>query len=240
MSKRTEVGIINASSQSWQEETMSQSSTPPAAPSNRRRPILIGVALALLAFVTCVGLFLAAQRLTAPSTQAPAATMSVAEAAQATVQAGVQPTTMSFDDQVATAVAATQAAGQAAPTEPPSVVEAPPAATTQPVGQPPQPQQRHPTQYLETGVGNTKSWSFNIAPDEVLIAGGWAVDGTSSGVYKAWPGSQSVTTSVTDGFALLIKKEWARDEFCFRVAQAVQYNWAHGTVTPLPGWNACQ
>ena len=104
---------------------------------------------------------------------------------------------------------------------------------------PPQPQLRHPTQYLETGVGNAKSWTFQLGADEVLIVGGFAVDGVDGGVYKAWQGSQEVTVSVTDGFALVIADEWARDEFCFRVGQAVQYGWAHKYVEPLTGWSAC-
>lgn len=114
---------------------MAPSTPPPAAPSNRRR--ILGIALiALLGLTLFVGLFLA-QRPTAP---AEPTTLSVEEAAQATVQAAVatpQATPLSFEDQVATAVAQTQAAGPGAPTEePPSVVEAPPAATSAPTAQP--------------------------------------------------------------------------------------------------------
>jgi hypothetical protein len=69
--------------------------------------------------------------------------------------------------------------------------------------------------------------------------GGFEVDGVSNGVYKAIAGPGVLDTTVTDGFVAIIKAEWANAEFCFRIAQATQFNWAHQTVIPLPGWAAC-
>lgn len=186
--------------------------TPAAAPSNRRR-ILIAIGLAILGLVICAALFFAARALlTRPGAQ-PTAT--------------VQPTS----------APPTSAAPTATPAQP--------TATAQPVGQPdygqpPQPYIGHPSWYQETGIGQTKNWTIPVEADNVLVVGGFKVDGRDGGVYKAWFGGQTVTVSVTDGFALVIAKEWARDEFCFRVNQAKEFGWAHKYVEPLPGWTACQ
>jgi hypothetical protein len=114
-----------------------------------------------------------------------------------------------------------------------------------PYNLPPQPQVGHPSLYLETGVPdpygsnvgqNTKHWRIKLLPGTVAIVGGFEVDGVSNGVYKAIAGPGVLDTTVTDGFVAITKAEWANAEFCFRLAQATQFNWAHQTVIPLPGW----
>jgi len=104
----------------------------------------------------------------------------------------------------------------------------------------PQPQIGHPSIYVETGTEGTRTWTLEASSDEVIILGGWAVDGTDGGVYRAIEGPQKVEVTVTDGFALIIVEEWARDEFCFRVAQAREFGWAANTIEPLPQWEDCK
>lgn len=103
-------------------------------------------------------------------------------------------------------------------------------------GQPPQLQVRHPSLYKETGIGGTQTWALEIDEDKVLIVGGWKVDDVSGGVYRAVSGPTAVTLKVTDGFVAIVKAEWAQTEFCFRVAQAREYGWAHQNIQPLEGW----
>ena len=104
----------------------------------------------------------------------------------------------------------------------------------------PQPQIAHPSFYNETGV-NTKTmcWEVELRDGFTLIIGGFVVDGVSGGVYKAIQGPANVNVRITDGFIAIVVKEVAEREFCFRLGQAVQYNWAHGTVEPLKGWTSC-
>lgn len=117
----------------------------------------------------------------------------------------------------------------------------PPAQPTQlpTYGQPPQPQIPHPALYVETGIGQTHNWTLPVDPDKVLVVGGFRVNGRDNGVYKAWPGGQTVVVEVTDGFAAIVKADWAKEEFCFRIGQARKYSWAHSIIEPLPGWPAC-
>lgn len=93
--------------------------------------------------------------------------------------------------------------------------------------------------YLPTGISGHNVWTIKIPVNGVLIVGGVTVNGVSGGVYQAWSGGQTVTIDVTNGFALVTLDRWANWEFCFRVEQAVQYEWAHGTVEGLPAWTAC-
>lgn len=117
-----------------------------------------------------------------------------------------------------------------------------------PYNLPPQPQIGHPSLYLETGVpdpvsgssANTKRWVIDVLPNTVAIVGGFIVDGVSNGVYKAIAGPAKLDTTVTDGFLAITKAEWANAEWCFRIAQAVQYGWAHNIERPLPVWTACK
>ncbi len=124
-----------------------------------------------------------------------------------------------------------------------------------PYNLPPQPEIGHPSVYLETGVpcknvpqgtvcadlnDHTKHWVIPLLTGTTAIVGGFNVDGTSNGVYKAVAGPGTLDTTVTDGFVAITKNEWANTEFCFRIAQAVQFGWAHATETPLSGWSACQ
>jgi hypothetical protein len=103
----------------------------------------------------------------------------------------------------------------------------------------PQSQIEHPSFYIETGVTGTVTWNISVPNDGVLIVGGTSVDGVGGGVYKAMSGGQSYNVTVTNGFAAVTKREFGNGEFCFRVGQAVQYNWAHQTVQPLSGWTSC-
>lgn len=123
--------------------------------------------------------------------------------------------------------------GASAPAPPPA-----PPAQLPAYGQPPQPQ-GHPSLYVETGIGKTLSWTLPVDPDKVLVVGGLRINGRGNGVYKAWPGGQTVAVEVTDGFAAIVKADWAAREFCFRVGQARQYGWGHSIIEPLPGWPAC-
>lgn len=116
---------------------------------------------------------------------------------------------------------------------------APVASQLPPFGQPPQPQIGHPSLYVETGVGQTRTWNQPVEADKTVIIGGFRVDGVSNGVYKALPGGQTVNTTVTDGFIAIVRSDWAQAEFCFRVGQARQFGWAAGTIQPLPGWTSC-
>ncbi len=129
----------------------------------------------------------------------------------------------------------------------PFVVVAPTSAV--PYNLPPQMQIGHPSLYLETGVpdpygtnvdANTKHWRIELLPGTVAIIGGFKVDGVTNGVYKAIAGPGVVETTVTDGFILVTTAEWANAEFCFRISQAKQFNWAHNTIQPLPGWSNCR
>lgn len=106
--------------------------------------------------------------------------------------------------------------------------------------QPPQTQERHPSLYVETGVGQTRVWRFSLAEGEVLIIGGWKVDDQEQGVYQAVAGPAEISVSVTDGFAIVVAKQWAHQEFCFRVKQAKEYGWAHEHVRGLPDWEPCE
>lgn len=102
----------------------------------------------------------------------------------------------------------------------------------------PPPPQLEPS-YRETGKGQTHVWTLAIGADKALIVGGYRVDGRGPGVYKAYQGGQTVTVTVTDGFATIVEAGFASQQFCFRVGQARQYGWDHSIVEPLPGWPAC-
>lgn len=105
----------------------------------------------------------------------------------------------------------------------------------------PQMQETHAAAlYLPTGISGHNVWEIKIPSNGVLIVGGTDVNGISGGVYQAWAGGQTVSVDVTNGFALVTLDKWGQWEFCFRVSQAVQYGWAHGTVTGLSNWASCQ
>ncbi|HPT66223.1 MAG TPA: hypothetical protein PK257_02845 [Candidatus Woesebacteria bacterium] len=93
----------------------------------------------------------------------------------------------------------------------------------------PQEQIGHPNWYTETGTNDEYKWTFEVKTGEVGIVGGLVVDGKNGGVYRAYaPGIYTV--QIQNGFALTTKAEWAQNEFEFRLGQAIQYNWAYGTV----------
>lgn len=135
----------------------------------------------------------------------------------------------------------------------PAVVQQPTASV--PFGLNPQSYVTHPSLYLETGVpcqnqptssaftcdnrdSHTRHWRFELLPGSVAVIGGFIVDGVSNGVYKA-VGSGVVDTTVTDGFLAVVENQWANNEWCFRLGQARQFNWAHNTEQPLSGWSSC-
>lgn len=126
--------------------------------------------------------------------------------------------------------AATAPAPQAAPAEPKVEPPRPSAPPTAPPTKPP---------YWETGVGLTAAWTIQVPTGSVLIVGGYRVDSRGLGIYKAYPGGQTVRVNVTDGFATVVSTEAAPAEFCARVSQARQYGWAYSIIEPLPGWPAC-
>ena len=135
-------------------------------------------------------------------------------------------------------------------TETPAVTEAP-AVTEQPTaptpssdgtapgyGLPPQPYIPHPSSYQETGTGaHTQTWTVQVLDGTTLVYGGFTVDAETNGVYGAIQGPSTVTLTVTDGFYSVVKNEWAQQEYCFRLSQAVQYGWAHTHLHPLSGWS---
>jgi len=104
---------------------------------------------------------------------------------------------------------------------------------------PPQPQVGHPSYYNETGVSEKSGcWEVELRDEDfVLIAGGYIVNGREGGVYTAVQGPATVEVSITDGFIAIVVDEWAEEEFCFRVGQAVEFGWSHEIVEPLPGWD---
>lgn len=93
----------------------------------------------------------------------------------------------------------------------------------------PQVQIGHPNFYVETGTNATYKWTFQVKDGEIGIVGGVNVNGIGSGVYRAYP-EGTYTVQVQNGFVLTTQADWAYTEFWFRVGQAVQYGWAHGTV----------
>lgn len=135
-----------------------------------------------------------------------------------------------------TTTTTTQAAPTPAPTSTPK-----PVAACQPIpdyDKPPQPQIGHPSFYIETGIESTRCWVVTVKPGFIAVIGGFTVDGVSNGVYKA-VAAGTLTTTVTNGFLAIPVAEVARDEYCFRLGQAVQYKWAHSNEFPLVNWTAC-
>lgn len=132
-----------------------------------------------------------------------------------------------------------------------------------PYNLPPQPLNRHSSLYLETGVpcpkqapglvckevsANTRTWTLDVIAGTTMIIGGFTVDGASNGVYKAFAGPTTVTTTVTNGFTEIIKQEdnWDFDQWCFRLweTHAVpsaegKPDWGRANRNPLPGWAQC-
>lgn len=119
-----------------------------------------------------------------------------------------------------------------------------PSASTDGYGLQPQPYIPHPSLYLETGhtgtdEQKTKTWTLNVLDGATLVYGGYRVDGVNGGVYGAIQGPTTVTITVTDGFVSIVTNDWAQQEYCFRLGQALQYGWAHAYLHPLTGWT-CQ
>lgn len=87
-------------------------------------------------------------------------------------------------------------------------------------------QTRHPSVYQQTGVsGQPTKFVLDIPADYVGIVAGFKVDNTVGGVYQVLP-TGKFTKVVTDGFALIVRSQWAKDEWDSRVAQAKNQGWA--------------
>lgn len=92
----------------------------------------------------------------------------------------------------------------------------------------------HPNFYVETTVSSKEyTWTIIVNEGEIGIAGGWSVNGQDRGTYKAF-GPGTYTMSIIDGFALTVEKQWALDEWNFRIGQAIQYGWSHKNLDPGP------
>jgi len=119
-----------------------------------------------------------------------------------------------------------------------------PSASTDGYGLQPQPYIPHPSLYLETGhtgtdEQKTQTWTLGVLDGSTLVYGGYRVNGVDGGVYGAISGPTTVTITVTDGFVSIVTNNWAQQEYCFRLSQAIQYGWAHAHLFPLPGWTPC-
>ncbi len=105
----------------------------------------------------------------------------------------------------------------------------------------PQPYVAHPSMYLETGKWDPesgtdapqKTWRIKLIPGTAAVVGGFTVDNVAGGVYKTYTSDFSVT--VKDGFVSVVKSEWLKDEYDFRVGEAVKYSWAHAHLYPPTG-----
>ncbi len=100
-----------------------------------------------------------------------------------------------------------------------------------------QPYISHPRLYMETGIGKTKTFENIVVNEgEYLIVGGVIVNGVDGGVYQGFGPGIYEKIVATDGFISVADKVFAKDEFDFRVKQAEEYNWAHGTIDrgPIP------
>ena len=94
----------------------------------------------------------------------------------------------------------------------------------------------HPRFYEETGIEGTKTFkNLVVNDDEYLIVGGTSVNGTDDGVYRGY-GPGTYTIKVVNGFVSIVDDDWGNEEFDFRVAQAVEYGWAHAHINrgPIP------
>jgi hypothetical protein len=146
----------------------------------------------------------------------------------------------------APAAAATTAPAAPAPTAAPAPAVAPPqgiAQTTSPTSvhiyvvnpdAPDQIQVRHPVVYHQTQVSGTPiSYQVEVPANYVMIVGGFKVDAVKDGVYLA-KGPGAYTFAVTDGFVLLIRQMWSKDEWLFRLNQADQFGWAKQHIDAGP------
>jgi len=131
-----------------------------------------------------------------------------------------------------------------APVQPTPASANPPIVATPGYGLLPQPYVPHPSQYSETGhtgsdIEKTQNWSITVAAGTTLVYGGFRVNGEDGGVYGAIVGPTVANITVTDGFYSIVTNEWAQKEYCFRLGEAIRYNWAHAHVHPISGWS-CQ
>jgi len=152
------------------------------------------------------------------------------------------PTNTPTPTPMAAPTAASQPASQpAGSTNAPATSVAP---NTTEYGLPPQPYIPHPSLYLETGhtgtdEQKTQTWTLGVLDGSTLVYGGYRVNNIDGGVYGAISGPTTVTITVTDGFVSIVTNNWAQQEYCFRLSQAIQYRWPHDHLHPLQGWS-CQ
>lgn len=94
----------------------------------------------------------------------------------------------------------------------------------------------HPHGYYEDTAGPyQKTFILHVPEGWIGIVGGYRIDNLDKGVYRALgPGTHK--TTITDGFALLIRLKDAKSEFQFRLDQARQNGWAYENIDwgPIP------
>lgn len=77
---------------------------------------------------------------------------------------------------------------------------------------------------------------FGAFSAQVTFASGNSVS-YSDGFYGALnEGTQVRSLTVEDGFLLLVRNEYAQDEYCRRIAQAIKQNWAREHPIGAPSW----
>ena len=97
-----------------------------------------------------------------------------------------------------------------------------------------QPQVGHPSAYGETHVSGTPvRVILDVPAGYEAIAGGFSIDDQTNGVYRAF-GPGHFELIITDGFGLITTDAWAQAEWDFRIAQAVQFGWAHSHLDSGP------
>ncbi|MCA1691836.1 MAG: hypothetical protein LC733_06435, partial [Actinobacteria bacterium] len=85
--------------------------------------------------------------------------------------------------------------------------------------------------YAESGKAGTRTFTLDLAAMETGIVGGYIVDGRARGVYKMICGPGTFTTTVTDGFSVIVPSDMARAAFARYLNEATQHGWAQDHVS---------
>lgn len=112
----------------------------------------------------------------------------------------------------------------------------PPHAVEQPTADPGILQPIHHTEYGETGRGGPKTFELYVPYKSVLIVSGQEVDGQEGGMLRAYSGDRQITLTVTNGFYMIVPREYAEEEWCRLLEKAERLDWPRGTQAPLEGW----
>ncbi len=83
--------------------------------------------------------------------------------------------------------------------------------------------------YTETGPG-TGTFTITLSATETAVVGGYRVDGADHGAYRMRCGPGAFTTTITDGFFVIVPSARAQEEFLIRLNQANQHNYARDHV----------